>query len=138
MHFLEMHLQLEDKSGVTTKEQPLVTLVTIAYLFLEAAGSSRKGLVPACCWLMARTEKKSNLLLSPWVTSPAHPESTVCFSFKCLIKYQYATKYFTLSLSIAVNTSHFSAQSKGFVLRKIWHQGLFEYGQRGSFGFNSH
>lgn len=63
---------------------------------------------------------------SPWVT--------IWFPFKCLIKYQYATsgeaRYFILSLSIAVNTSHFTAQSNGFVLRKIWHQGLFESGQR--------
>lgn len=53
-----MHFQLEDKSGITTKEQPLGTPVTLAYLFLEAVGSSRKGLMPACCLLMARTEKK--------------------------------------------------------------------------------
>lgn len=70
------------------------------------------------------------------------PRVTVWFLFNCLIKYQYATSgeanYFMLSPSIALNTSHFAAQSDGFVLRKIWHQGLFEYAQRGSFGLDGH
>lgn len=118
-----MDLQLEDKSGAASG-----TPVTPAYLLLEAAGSSRKGLVPACCLLVARAEKKSNLSLSPWVTSPAHPEPTVWFPFKCLIKYQYATsgeaKYFILSLSNAVNTFHCSIQwlcsQKDLAPRFVW------------------